>query len=68
MEIDFSSLWSWTVPLWGLFLLILFLGGVLTQPVVLEGVQSVAGMSGGAIAQGMKPKTKAKTVRFADMV
>lgn len=62
MEIDFSSLWSWTVPLWGLFLLILFLGGVLTQPVVLEGVQSVSTvMAGGAKKHG-------KSVRFADMV
>lgn len=72
MEIDFSSLWSWTVPLWGLFLLILFLGGVLTQPVVLEGVQSVAsvasGMSGGAMKEKTKMKTSAKMVRFADMV
>lgn len=76
MEIDFSSLWSWTVPLWGLFLLILFLGGVLTQPVILEGVQNVAtvasGMSGGAIAANLKEKAKMKTntkmVRFADMV
>lgn len=64
MEIDFSSLWSWTVPLWGLFLLILFLGGVLTQPVVLEGVQSVSTvMAGGATG-----KKHAKIVRFADMV
>ncbi len=54
MELDFSSLWSWTVPLWSLFLLILFLGGVLTQPVVVEGLQV-----GGA--------TKKKTVRFADV-
>ena len=76
MEIDFSSLWSWTVPLWGLFLLILFLGGVLTQPVILEGVQSVtsvaSGMSGGAIATNLKEKAKIKAntkmVRFADMV
>jgi len=34
---DFSSLWSWTVPLWGLFLIVLFLGGVLSERVVLEG-------------------------------
>ena len=31
MEIDFSALWSWTLPLWGLAVLILFLGGALTE-------------------------------------
>jgi hypothetical protein len=41
MDLDFSSLWSWTIPLWGLFLIVLFLGGVLTEPVVLEGLESV---------------------------
>ena len=35
---DFSSLWTWTLPLWGLFLIVLFLGGVLTESVVLQGV------------------------------
>jgi hypothetical protein len=30
-EIDFSSVWSWTLPLWGLAVLILFLGGALTE-------------------------------------
>ena len=38
MDIDFSSLWSWTIPLWGLFLIVMFLGGVLTEPVVLQGI------------------------------
>ena len=38
MDLDFSALWSWTVPLWGLFLIVLFLGGVLTQDTVLEGI------------------------------
>jgi hypothetical protein len=45
MEIDFSGLWSWTVPLWSLFLLILFLGGVLLQPTVLKGVETVAAVA-----------------------
>jgi hypothetical protein len=31
VELDFSSLWSWTLPLWGLAVLILFLGGALTE-------------------------------------
>ncbi len=32
MDLDISSLWSWTIPLWGLFVLVLFLGGVLKEP------------------------------------
>jgi len=36
MDLDFSSLWSWTVPLWGLFLIVLFLVGVLSEPVLLR--------------------------------
>lgn len=38
MDIDFSGLWSWTVPLWALFLLVLFLVGVLNTPVIIEGI------------------------------
>ena len=34
-EIDFSSVWSWTLPLWGLAALVTFLGGALTEEVVL---------------------------------
>jgi type IV secretory pathway TrbL component len=40
MDLDFSGLWTWTVPLWALFLLILFLVGVLSAPVILEGIGS----------------------------
>ena len=36
-DLDFSSVWSWTVPLWGLFILVLFLGGVLADPPTLMG-------------------------------
>jgi hypothetical protein len=36
MDLDISSLWSWTLPLWGLFVIVLFLGGVLQEPVVLS--------------------------------
>ena len=43
---DFSSLWSWTVPLWGLFLIVLFLGGVLSERVVLVGEP----MKGGSLS------------------
>jgi hypothetical protein len=43
MDLDISSLWSWTLPLWGLFVIVLFLGGVLREPMVL----SVPGIRGG---------------------
>jgi|Laugrespbdmm15sd_2_1035082.scaffolds.fasta_scaffold30396_3 hypothetical protein len=59
MDLDLSSLWSWTIPLWGLFVLVLFLGGVLTQETVLEGLPLPA-MVGGR-------RTK-KSVRFASDV
>jgi hypothetical protein len=36
MELDLSSLWSWTIPLWGLFLIVLFLAGVLAEGAVLK--------------------------------
>jgi len=35
MDLDLGGLWSWTVPLWGLFVLVLFLGGMMTAPIVL---------------------------------
>ena len=31
---DLSSLWSWTLPIWSLILLVFFLVGVQTQEVV----------------------------------
>ena len=57
MDLDISSLWSWTLPLWGLVLIILFLGGVVTHPPVMQ--RLVAGefdQTGGA---------RKKRVRFA---
>jgi hypothetical protein len=38
MDLDTSALWSWTIPLWGLFVLVLFLGGVMVGPTVLESI------------------------------
>jgi len=35
MDLDLGSLWSWTIPLWSLIILIFFLIGVQTQDVVL---------------------------------
>lgn len=34
MDLDLGSLWSWTMPLWSLIILIFFLIGVQTQDVV----------------------------------
>jgi len=56
MEIDFSAIWSWTLPLWGLAVLILFLGGALTEepdltkyvkPDSSQGSQGSQGQTGG---------------------
>lgn len=42
-DVDFSSLWSWTVPLWGIALLVLFLGGVMTySPLVVTATAAAA--------------------------
>jgi len=37
-ELDFSSLWSWTIPLWSLFLIVLFLAGLLGKTVTLRAI------------------------------
>ena len=51
MELDISSLWTWTIPLWGMFLLVLFLTGILSAPVVLQGIApSTAGLAPTAAA------------------
>jgi hypothetical protein len=39
MDLDFSSVWSWTMPLWGLALLLAYLGGVIVEEPVLTGYQ-----------------------------
>jgi hypothetical protein len=38
MDLDLGGLWSWTVPLWGLFAVVFFLGGVLTSPIKIASV------------------------------
>lgn len=45
-ELDFSSVWSWTLPLWGLFVIVLFLGGILTQETT---ILAMPGMVGGGV-------------------
>ena len=57
MDLDLSSLWSWTVPLWGLFLVVMFLGGVLMETTVLQGLPTVL--------QGLPAKGGARRVRFS---
>ena len=46
MELDLSSLWTWTLPIWSLILLVFFLVGVQTQEVVYP--VHVGGATGGA--------------------
>jgi hypothetical protein len=41
MDLDLGGLWSWTVPLWGLFAIVFFLGGILTSPVTLPSLDRV---------------------------
>jgi hypothetical protein len=61
MEIDFSGLWAWTIPLWSLFLLVLFLVGVLNEPVIIEGILPATAVSA-TMTGGARMK---KRVRFA---
>ena len=35
-ELDIGSLWTWTVPLWGLLVIVVFLLGILSESVILE--------------------------------
>jgi len=46
MDLDISSLWSWTIPLWGLFVIVFFLGGILTQEMVLDALPTMNGGGG----------------------
>lgn len=50
MDIDFSGIWSWTVPLWLLFILVLFLVGVLRAPIILEGILGAGSSASSAVA------------------
>ena len=45
MEMDLTGLWTWTVPLWGLGLLVFVLAAVLTSP-----AEIVTRIPGGAVA------------------
>jgi hypothetical protein len=59
MDIDLGGLWSWTVPLWGLFAIVFILGGVLTTPVKLvslEKVMAPSSMAGGGTKVGKKTR------------
>jgi hypothetical protein len=65
MDIDFSSLWSWTIPLWGLFLIVMFLGGVLTEPVVLQGIGATAPVASAPARGGAHAGRENRRVRFS---
>ena len=53
---DLSSLWSWTLPIWSLILLIFFLVGVQTQEVVYP-------VHVGGTRQQDSPTTKSRSLR-----
>ena len=38
-DLDISALWSWIIPLWSIFLIVAFLGGVLISPIALQHVR-----------------------------
>lgn len=42
VDLDLSSLWFWIIPLWSIFLIVAFLGGVLITPVPLQHVRTAA--------------------------
>jgi len=35
-DLDLGSLWTWTVPLWGLLVIVVFLLGILSESIILE--------------------------------
>jgi len=47
MDLDLGGLWSWTVPLWGLFVLVLFLGGLMRAPITITGLTMDTPHTGG---------------------
>jgi hypothetical protein len=48
MDLDLTGLWSWTVPLWGLGVLIFFLALSLAQPTtILTALPPIPSMRGG---------------------
>lgn len=56
MDLDIGGLWSWTLPLWGLFVLVFFLGGVITSPISISGLEplTTASHRGGGLGSGLK--------------
>jgi len=58
MELDISSLWTWTIPLWGMFVLVLFLTGILSAPVVLQGIAVVPPVPPVVAAAGGRRRTR----------
>jgi hypothetical protein len=49
-ELDLSALWSWIIPLWSIFLIVAFLGGVLITPIALQHVRTPAAKTAHAVA------------------
>ena len=62
-ELDIGSLWTWTVPLWSLLVIVIFLVGVLSESVIL---QSLPVNNPVAVAAAMVGSGR-KRVRFSDV-
>jgi hypothetical protein len=43
MDLDIGALWTWTLPLWGLFALILYLVGISISPAVIPDLSVTRG-------------------------
>lgn len=46
-DLNLSALWSWTIPLWGLFVIVLYLAGELLGTTPLVGAGATVPMVGG---------------------
>jgi hypothetical protein len=68
-DLDLSSLWNWTIPLWALFLIILFLCGILGQQVVLQSLDGIMTALPSLPSLSSEPSTQSgsgrRRVRFA---
>lgn len=61
MDLDLTGLWTWTVPLWGLGALVLFLVAIMNSPVNIittgngiELMSAATGMTGGGRRRSVK--------------
>jgi hypothetical protein len=63
-ELDLGSIWTWTVPLWGLLVIVVFLVGVLSESVILQAlpVNNPVAVAAAVLAGGGR-----RRVRFSNV-